>query len=287
MSFIRYAIFSSIITILFFANCALVAKKDIGMTIQQKEQDLIRLLYAKQQTQSVESPTENVGVTEQQMKEDLHELLTAKQQTQSVESPTNGSQDNLSIQPAEIEPGSSMLMEENIVLKSDMLKLKDRLRQIEYVLNIREERLLTQSSLPTGTSKRVEKPQRMLISYDIRYRKALEMFHNRQYRDALSSFSELISENREHSLSDNCQFWIGECYFALRDYSRAIIAFEKVFTHLNSNKNDDAQFKLGYTYLKLGDRKRAKEEFIKLTTKYSGSEFVSKAQTYITQIQQN
>ncbi len=256
MSFNIYAIFSSVITILFFAQCALVA-------------------------------TKNVGVTEQQKKEDLIELLIPKQQMQNVESPIYGSQDDLSIQPAEIDQSNSMLMEENNLLKSDMLKLNERLRQIENELNIRKERSLTQSSIPTGATKRVEKPQRALTSYEIRYQKALEMFHNRQYRDALSSFSEMISENRGHSLSDNCQFWIGECYFALREYSRAIIAFEKVFTYLNSNKDDDAQYKLGYTYLKLGDGKRAEEEFIKLTTIYSGSEFVSKAQMYINQIQQN
>ena len=226
MSFNKCAGYSSVLTILFFTQCALLATKNVEVTEKQKEEDLI-------------------------------ELLNAKQQMQSTESRQNGSPDDLSNQIAGLEQNNSKLMEENNLLKSDLLILNERLRQIENELT----------------------------SYEIRYQNALQMFHNSKYRDALSGFSDLISENRGHSLSDNCQYWIGECYFALKEFSQAIIAFEKVFTFLNSNKDDDAQFKLGYTYLKLGDGKRAEEEFIKLSTNYSDSEFVSRAQTYLNQMQ--
>lgn len=97
--------------------------------------------------------------------------------------------------------------------------------------------------------------------YGRRYQQAFSTWQNRQYRDALQAFQDLLAQDANHSLSDNAQFWIGECYFAMGQYSSAIMAFEKVFTFRNSNKNEDAQYKLGLCYFQMNDRQRAREEF--------------------------
>ena len=98
-------------------------------------------------------------------------------------------------------------------------------------------------------------------------------------------FESLLSQNRNNSLSDNAQYWIGESYYGLGEYQKAITAFEKVFTFSNSNKDDAAQLKLGLCYMKLNDNVKAREELEKLISDYPTSESVGLARRLLNQIQ--
>jgi len=117
-----------------------------------------------------------------------------------------------------------------------------------------------------------------------RYREALAKSSAREFRIAIQMFETLLSENMYHSLSDNCQYWIGECYDALGDYQQAAVAFEKVFTFKNSNKDPDAQLKLGICYLRLKDNNRARLELQKFIDNYPASKNVTLARQLIRSI---
>jgi TolA-binding protein len=116
------------------------------------------------------------------------------------------------------------------------------------------------------------------------YQNGLDLFHSQSYQNAIGVFESLLASNINNSLSDNAQYWIGECHYALRQFKKAIIDFEKVFTFTNSNKNDAAQFKLGLCYLRLGDTVKAKEEFQRLIDVYPNSEFVSRTRTHLSEL---
>jgi TolA-binding protein len=118
-------------------------------------------------------------------------------------------------------------------------------------------------------------------SFKERYDYALSLYNNRQYRAALQEFDELVRMGGQPNLEDNCQYWKGECYYGLQEYNQAIIEFEKVFVYNNSNKYDDSQLKLGLCYLKLGNIEKARDEFQKLINNYPDSEYVYKAESYL------
>lgn len=105
------------------------------------------------------------------------------------------------------------------------------------------------------------------------YRMALAKFNQHDYKQARIMFKNLLAQNRNNSLSDNCQYWIGESYYALKEYQQAIIEFEKVLTFSNTNKDDDSQLKLGLCYLRLKDKESAKRELTRLIANYPQSEF--------------
>ncbi len=113
------------------------------------------------------------------------------------------------------------------------------------------------------------------------YQIALNGYYSKRYREAIKMFNELLSIDTNNSLSDNCQYWIGECYYALRDFKKAIIEFEKVFTFIRNNKEDDAQLKLGLCYINLRDKERARSELNRLLTNYPNSEYVQKAKNLL------
>jgi tol-pal system protein YbgF len=114
--------------------------------------------------------------------------------------------------------------------------------------------------------------------YQMKYQEGLDLFHSRNYKQAIDVFESLIASDANNSLSDNAQYWVGECHYALGQYKKAIIDFEKVFTYPKSNKNPDAQFKLGLCYIRLGDSAKAREEFQRLIDVYPESEYVNRAQ---------
>jgi tol-pal system protein YbgF len=122
-------------------------------------------------------------------------------------------------------------------------------------------------------------------SFSDRYQEALQTYRSRQYGSAIQKFEALLATNSKHALSDNCQYWIGEAYYDQGHFPEAIIAFQKVFTFPNSNKDDSAQLKLGLCYVKLNDKAKAKDEMLKLVNNYPNSDYVSIAKRFIAQLE--
>ncbi|NIV12675.1 MAG: tetratricopeptide repeat protein [Aliifodinibius sp.] len=120
--------------------------------------------------------------------------------------------------------------------------------------------------------------------YRDQYNYGYQLVQNQNYNEAIEVFESLLAADSKHSLADNAQYWIGECYYFLGDYKSAILAFEKVFTYKNSNKNDYAQYKLGLCYFELNDRQRAREEFQSFLDNYESSPLIGKAQQYMSRL---
>lgn len=152
-------------------------------------------------------------------------------------------------------------------LKSDLAEKERRISLLQQEVN------KPQASAPASLSTSGVKTQ---------YDEALALYNSRRYREAIAMFDQVIAAGAPANLVDNCQYWKGECYYALRDFNQAITQFNLVFTYNNSNKIDAAQLKLGLCHLKLGNRAQAKVEFEKLVNNYPESEYVGKAQSYLT-----
>ena len=118
-------------------------------------------------------------------------------------------------------------------------------------------------------------------SYRDRYRQALTFYQNAQNQESIELFRQLLSEDKKNELADNAQYWIGECYYSMKQYRRAIVEFEKVFAFKNTNKDDDAQFKLGLCYAALGEREKAIDELQRLIDYYPQSEYVENAKQFV------
>lgn len=118
------------------------------------------------------------------------------------------------------------------------------------------------------------------------YKEALNKFYYQRYGDAIEIFERLIQEQPQHFLTGNIQYWIGESYYALRQYKKAFNAFNLVFNTNAFDKYDDTQLKLGFCYFKMGKMRSAVVEFQNLLTYYPNSEHVSIAVRQIGIIEQ-
>jgi len=107
------------------------------------------------------------------------------------------------------------------------------------------------------------------------YKDGLNKFYYQRYGDAVEIFERLLRDYPQHYLSGNVQYWIGESYYALRQYKKAYNAFNEVFDTNAFDKYDDTQLKLGFCYFKMGKMRSAIQEFQNLITYYPNSEHVT------------
>ena len=134
-----------------------------------------------------------------------------------------------------------------------------------------------QSSINSDTSVAISDDE-----YSRRYSEALNSFFNNGLaQNSLSEFEKLISLRSDHSLSDNCQYWIGEVYYKQKLFKESINEFSKVFKFQDSNKLDDAQYKIILCYVNLGDYDLAKQNLDKLRINFPNSEYINKANKLI------
>ena len=113
------------------------------------------------------------------------------------------------------------------------------------------------------------------------YNQVLQKVHAKQYQDAIAGFKALMNSNPNHKLASNCQYWIGECYNALGNYSKAIQAFNMVMEYRSSYKFDDALIMTGLCSMKMGDNDSARQKFQELVNRYPDSEYAPKAMRYL------
>ncbi len=85
------------------------------------------------------------------------------------------------------------------------------------------------------------------------YHDAFKMMQDGDYAGAERGFRTFVQRNPQHVLSGNAQYWLGETYYARRDYQNAMTAFAEGYkVYKNSQKGPDNLLKLGITLAVLG-----------------------------------
>jgi TolA-binding protein len=109
------------------------------------------------------------------------------------------------------------------------------------------------------------------------YESAVSTAKGRKFQDAIGELQTLLNSGIKDDYADNCQYWIGECNFQLKNYTQAVQHFELVLGYKFSEKRDDAQIMIAQSYERLGDKQKARAEYQKLLDLYPTSEYVKRA----------
>ena len=139
------------------------------------------------------------------------------------------------------------------------------------------------STAPKPVQKEKAKtPKSRPRTQDMLYETGNDLFKQKKYEDAISVYTEFINLNPQHSLADNAQWWIGECYYFLGDYVSALNAYRKVFGLGDGNKSAYAQLRIGYCYNRMNQVDLAVSAWEKVIRDYSNAiEEVTKAKKAI------
>jgi tol-pal system protein YbgF len=143
--------------------------------------------------------------------------------------------------------------------------LDSRLRKIEQ-----NQTQLEQSQ--TQLQERLSAPEREAAAEKQVYEASLNQFKVGNYQSAIAGFQGFMANYPNSQLVPSAQYWIGNAYYALRDYKVAIAAQQKVISTWPENpKAADEMLNIASSQQELGDVKAARETLKVLVTKYPQS----------------
>jgi len=105
------------------------------------------------------------------------------------------------------------------------------------------------------------------------YQAAYSDLASGRYGLARDAFTEYLRRYPDTEVSDNAQYWIGECSYALGDFQGAIEAFKKVAENYpKGDKVPAALLKTGIAYSRLKDMSSARKYYAQVAQKYPKSD---------------
>jgi len=106
-------------------------------------------------------------------------------------------------------------------------------------------------------------------SGDQLYHDAFKMLQDGDYVGAEKGFKSFVQRNPQHVLAGNAQYWLGETYYARRDYQNAMTAFAEGYkVYKASPKGPDNLLKLGVTLAVLNRKSDACAVFARFNQDY-------------------
>ena len=136
-----------------------------------------------------------------------------------------------------------------------------------------------------GMSEKGSEPQRNDDSSLSAYESAYNAFKEKRYKESREKFTAFIKKFPKDGLVGNAHFWIGETYYAEKDFENAILSYETLIKNYPRNeKIPGALLKQGLSFIEIGDKKTAKVIFDKLIEKYPDSKEAEQAKKKKTEI---
>jgi tol-pal system protein YbgF len=110
------------------------------------------------------------------------------------------------------------------------------------------------------------------------YDEAWRLVERKDFRAAIPRFRVFLKKYPNSDFADNAQYWLGECYYGLKEYDQAILEFDAVRRkYPKSDKVPAALLKQGFAFAELGDKVDARLILQELVDRYPQSEEAAKA----------
>ena len=105
------------------------------------------------------------------------------------------------------------------------------------------------------------------------YRAAVELVKAGKHVEAQAALHAFLKAYPRHDYADNAQYWLGESFYARKDYQQALTEFRATIeTYPRGNKVPDALLKVGYCYQALGQTDKARAVLEQVVNLYPKSE---------------
>ena len=112
------------------------------------------------------------------------------------------------------------------------------------------------------------------------YETSMSFFREGKFEQAMDGFKDFLKEYPKSDRADNAQFWIGECYMALRQYEQAILAYQEVIKKFpKGNKVPNAMLRQAVAFLEIKDTTSARLLLKKIIKQFPKSSEAKIAET--------
>ena len=184
-----------------------------------------------------------------------------------------------------------VLEERGKILEEKNRSQEDRAKALEEKIRALDERLKgMEGKIDLVTSKQVEAEKTMVtlkekekeVTPEVKgpatgmselYNDAYQTYQKGDMGGARRKFEVFLKQYPNTSFSDNAQFWIGETYYANKDYEKAILEYEKVMVkYPEGDKVPAALLKQALAFIELGDKANARNLLRRVIDRYPQSE---------------
>ena len=208
----------------------------------------------------------------------------------------------------ELHTQAENLKEEMGKLRGQMEVLEDenrslRKQQKDFYLDIDNRlRRIEPDSSGTDASNRISSPPSERLTSDIKdakgtvsekstvvlelpdtvqrnhYDAAYALIKNGDYSGAVTDFERFLAQYPQSALAPSAAYWVGNAYYALRDFDRAITAQQRLIdTYPGSTKVADGLLNMASSQAETGQKTTARKTLEKLIASYPGTEAATKA----------
>ncbi len=104
------------------------------------------------------------------------------------------------------------------------------------------------------------------------YRDGMELLRRGDAQGAIQKLREFLRKSPKSDLADDAQYWIGEAYYGLRDFNRAILEFNEVLLRYpKGDKIPAALLRQAFAFADLGDKVDARLVLQKLVSEHGNT----------------
>lgn len=163
----------------------------------------------------------------------------------------------------------SALRGEIELIEREINEIKDQQRALYIDLDNRLQALET-GEAPIPAAAPSEEAETTDPAVD--YQAAFDALRRGALIEARNGFEQFLANHPDDDLTANARYWLGESYYADREFASAIVHFQQVLDdHPNSNKHPDALLKIGFSHLEQGQQSAAEDALEQLVSEYPES----------------
>ncbi|HEX9454859.1 MAG TPA: tol-pal system protein YbgF [Candidatus Binatia bacterium] len=109
------------------------------------------------------------------------------------------------------------------------------------------------------------------------FESAWRSFERKDYRVAITRFKDFVKKHPKSRAAPAAQYWVGEAYFGLREFDKAIVEFDEVRRYPQNDKTAAALLRQSFAFAELGEKLNARLVLQELVEKYPQSVEAPKA----------
>ena len=176
--------------------------------------------------------------------------------------------ENIALRTKALEDKEKILDERDRNLEEKLKGIEERLKGMEGKINqIASKQSEIEGSLRAKETS-VEGKGVSTRTGDL-YKDAFETYQKGDFEGARRKFEAFLKQYPNTELSDNAQFWIGETYYAKKDYEKAILEYEKAIAkYPEGDKIPSALLKQAIAFLDLGDKTNGRNLLKRVIDRY-------------------
>lgn len=165
-------------------------------------------------------------------------------------------------------------------LRARIAQAEDAIRQARQAMEALARPAAPDTARPPAPAPRARPAPPRRSTPEEQYAAALATYRKREHGQAVLDFLDFIARHPAHPLAANAQYWIGEAYFAQRDYRQALAEFQQVLA-MGTGKRPDALVMIGLCFERLHEPGRARATWKRVVREFPASPMAAKARALL------